>query len=146
MREEMSSKRCLLVAIIALVLASSACSEATPSRRPPVQLEGLTLCQGWSDEGLPLYLEDSVPADEERICVCGEFVMSQTYYLKIVWAREEDISGYRVIYRDVRAFQPGTFSSCIESDGEFSAGNYHARVVAEKTSLGIVEFTVTEVP
>ena len=134
----------LVAGLVILILVSFGCSEVTTPQL--VQLENFTLCQGRNEEGLPLELESPVPANEEGICVCGDFVMSRSHYMQIIWIRERDVLGSERVQRDLRSYRSGPFLSCLESDGEYDTGDYTVVAILEKTTLGTVEFTVTEAP
>ncbi len=126
--------------IVALVLVPLSCARSAPAPKLTIELSELTLCKGWDVTGDPITFPDSVPSDETRICVCGrlEANYDKGLMLQTIWTRDG------ILLRNPQVFNNGPFQSCMENTEGFEVGNYVVTIIAGKTDIGRLEFSIGE--
>jgi hypothetical protein len=101
----------------------------------------MSLCKRQTVEGDSIILQQPVPPNETRICICGHLEKNwdRDITLQVVWSYERER-----LQRDVREFGDGPLISCVEQEDGFEAGEYYVFVVAYKTVIGDMDFVVGE--
>jgi hypothetical protein len=137
----MKVTKCLLAIAILTVTSTSCCGGPYPSALVEAELTNISLCEGQTAEGIPIILQQPVPLNETRICICGHLEKNwdQDITLQVLWSQEGEM-----LQADVQKFGDGPFVSCVERKDGFEPGKYHVSVVNYKTAIGDMDFLVGE--
>jgi hypothetical protein len=134
-----NNKRSIAIAIAMTTLCLLGCTVVAVNTLPDdIRLWDPVLCQGWDEDDNPILLSDIVPSDNTEICICGHLEADFAPYLQVFWNREKNrLEGHKGQFK-------GPFLDCIQSEEGFEPGSYSASVIAGKTTLVHIEFTVRE--
>ena len=119
--------KCLVAIAVLAVTCMSCCIEPYPTTPIEVELTDISLCKGQTVEGDSIILQQPVPPNETRKCICGHLKENwdQDITLQVLWSYERE-----GLHRDVREFGDEPFISCVEQKAGFELGEYHVSVVA----------------